>query len=55
MKEPKKIKKNEIELLNTKLAEKMNNIFSLFISEYKESCNTQYILIITLIEEWKKN
>ena len=32
----------------------MNNLFSPFISSYKESYNTQHVLI-RLIEEWRKN
>ena len=33
--------------------EKMNNLFSPFISAYRESYNTQHVLI-RLIEEWRK-
>ena len=33
--------------------EKMNNLFSSFISAYRESYNTQHVLI-RLIEEWRK-
>ena len=32
----------------------MNNLFSPFISAYRESYNTQHVLI-RLIEEWRKN
>ena len=41
-------------ILKTQLVEKMNNLFSLFISAYRESYNTHHMLII-LIEEWRKN
>ena len=51
VKEP---KKKIINLLKTKLAEKMNNLFPSFISEYRESCNTQHVLI-SLTEEQRKN
>ena len=37
-------------ILKTQLVEKMNNLFSPFISTYRESCNTQHVLI-RLIEE----
>ena len=41
-------------ILKTKLLEKMNNLFSPFISAFRESYNTQHVLI-RLIEEWRKN
>ena len=41
-------------ILKTQLVEKMNNLFSPFISAYRESYNTQHVLI-RLIEEWRKN
>ena len=34
--------------------DKMNHLFSPFISAYRESYNTQPVLI-TFIEEWRKN
>ena len=40
-------------ILKTQLMEKMNNLFSPFISAYRESYNTQHVLI-RLIEEWRK-
>ena len=40
-------------ILKTQLVEKMNNLFSPFISAYRESYNTQHVLI-RLIEEWRK-
>ena len=33
--------------------EKINNLFSPFISGYRKSCNVQLVLI-KLIEEWRK-
>ena len=41
-------------ILKTQLVEKMNKLFSPFISAYGESYNTQHVLI-RLIEEWRKN
>ena len=41
-------------ILKIQLVEKVNNLFSLFISPYRESYNTQHVLI-TLIAEWRKN
>ena len=41
-------------LLKTQHVEKMNNLFSPFISAHRESYNTQQGLI-RLIEEWRKN
>ena len=41
-------------ILKTQLVEKMNNLFSPFIPAYRESYNTQYVLI-RLNEEWRKN
>ena len=41
-------------ILKTKLVDKMKNLFSPFISAYRESYNTQHVLI-TLIEECRKN
>ena len=41
-------------ILKTQLVEKMNNLFSSFISAYRESHNTQHV-VIRLIEEWRKN
>ena len=41
-------------ILKTKLLEKTNNLFSPFISAFRESYNTQHVLI-RLIEEWRKN
>ena len=41
-------------ILKIQLMEKVNNLFSLFISPYRESYNTQHVLI-TLIAEWRKN
>ena len=41
-------------ILKIQLVEKMNNLLSPFISAYRESCNTQHVLI-RLIEEWRKN
>ena len=38
-------------ILKTQLVEKMNNLFSPFISAYRESYNT----LVRLIEEWRKN
>ena len=40
-------------ILKTQLVEKTNNLFSTFISAYRESYNTQHVLI-RLIEEWRK-
>ena len=37
-----------------KLVKKMNNLFSPFISAYRESYNTQHVLV-RLIKEWRKN
>ena len=42
------------DILKTQLVEKMNNLFSPFISAYKESYNTQHVLT-RFIEEWRKN
>ena len=41
-------------ILKTQLVEKMNTLFSPFISAYRESYNTQHVLI-RLIEVWRKN
>ena len=41
-------------ILKTQLVEKMSNLFSPFISAYRESYNKQYVLI-RLIEEWRKD
>ena len=41
-------------ILKTQLVEKMNKLFSPFISAYRESYNTQHVLI-RLIEELRKN
>ena len=41
-------------ILKTPLVEKMNNLFSPFISAYRVSYSTQHVLI-RLIEEWRKN
>ena len=41
-------------ILKTKLVKKMNNLVSPSISAYRESYNTQHVLI-RLIEEWRKN
>ena len=41
-------------ILKSQLVEKMNNLFSPFISVYRESYNMQNVLI-RLIEEWRKN
>ena len=41
-------------ILKTQLVEKINNLFSPFISAYRESYNTQHVLI-RLNEEWRKN
>ena len=41
-------------ILKTQLVEKMINLFSPFISAYKQSHNTQHVLI-RLTEEWRKN
>ena len=41
-------------ILKTQLVEKMNNPFSLFVSAYRESYNTQHVLV-RFIEEWRKN
>ena len=41
-------------ILKTQLVETMNNLFSPFISAYRESYNTQHVLI-RLIDEWRKN
>ena len=38
----------------TQLVEKMNNLFSPFISAYRKSYNTRHVLT-KLIEEWRKN
>ena len=40
--------------LKIRLAENMNNLFPHFISTYRESHNTQHVLI-RLTEEWRKN
>ena len=40
-------------ILKTQLVAKINNLFSPFISAYRESYNTQHVLI-RIIEEWKK-
>ena len=40
-------------ILKTHLVEKMNNLFSSFISAYRESYNTQHMLI-RLIDKWRK-
>ena len=41
-------------VLKTQLVEKMSHLFSPFISAYRESYNTQHVLI-RFIEEWRKN
>ena len=41
-------------ILKTQLAEKMSNLFSLFMSAYSKSYGTHHVLI-RLIEEWRKN
>ena len=41
-------------ILKTQLVEKMNNLFSAFISAYREFNNTQHVTI-RLIEECRKN
>ena len=41
-------------ILKTQLVEKMNTLFPPFISTYRESYNTQHVLI-RLIEVWRKN
>ena len=41
-------------ILKTQLVEKIDNLFSPFISAYRESYNTQHVLI-RLFQEWRKN
>ena len=41
-------------ILKTKLVATINNLFSLFITAYRDSYNTHHVLI-RLIEEWRNN